>query len=84
MLVARERGRLPHMLTKTAVKKIREAAKLSQKAFGERIGVSRCRVTHVELGDGTFRPRVVLKILAEFRTEMGSMGVLPEDLYRVG
>lgn len=85
LLAFRQGCSLTHMLTKNAIRAIRAATELSQDSFGDLIGVSRCRVSHVEKGDGTFRPNILINLLdnQELRAHMASLGILPEDLLRV-
>ena len=71
------------MKTSEAVLQLREAAKLSQDDFGERIGLNGRRVCQVENGSGTFRPGVIVRICEEFRREMASLGITPLDFSRV-
>ncbi len=70
------------MTSREAVKQIREAADLTQDAFGASIDISGRRVCHVEREGGTFRPAVLVKLCEKYRKEMASLGITPLDFYR--
>lgn len=74
---------MARMRAQEAVKKLRTAARMSQRQFGETIGVTRGRVCHVERGRGTFRRGNLLKLYTAHGDAMAALGILPRDLLDV-
>ena len=71
------------MMTSEAVRQAREAAGLTQVAFGKSIGVSAQRIAHVEAGRGTFRPHVIVKLCETYPKQLAALSITPLDFSRV-